>query len=62
MSGGVEDGEAQLADNYRFTVIDADIDKGGGAVTVHDHRDGEPFAQFMAGGEMIGVGVRVQQI
>ena len=62
MTRGVEDSQAQLADDNRLAVIDADVDKRGGTVAVHDHRDSESFAQLMAGGEVVGMGMGVQQI
>ena len=62
MAGRIENVETQLTDDDGLTVIDAYADKRRGTVAMHNDRNRESFAQLMAGGKMIGMGVRIQQI
>ncbi len=54
--------EAQLAQHQHLTIVEPQSNEGRRALAIHDHGDIERSPQPLGGGEMIRVGVRVDDI
>jgi hypothetical protein len=62
VAGGVQHLEPLLADDQRFAIIDMDIHEGCRAGPMHDDRQVKLRGQLAAGREVVGVGVRIEDV
>jgi hypothetical protein len=57
-----QDSKAKVADDEGLAVLHPQIHEGRGAALVHHDRESQLLAQLARGREVIGVGVRVEEV